>query len=216
MLPVQEQPAQIPYFLRSNYLKGSAFEGTIHTAHGDRMIVLPEELIQGLHRAVAFETGRALPIIMYACGKRWGQRVIRRWEEGWRRSYQERMDAADFEVVHAWLDSAFRFHGWGALELDFTLAEEGAVQFYVTDSVFARLLKDLEEPIVSDIFAGLFAALSSWLTGRELECLQVECEKSGAPRSRFVVTTPERVEAARALRMDNASSEQLLQKLMEK
>jgi hypothetical protein len=216
MQAITEQPSHVPYFLKSDYLQGSAYEGTIHTRYGDRMLVLPEELVQGLHRAVAFETGRALPIIMYTCGKRWGARVVKRWEDGWRQAYQERMDGAAFTMVAAWLDSAFRYNGWGGLEIDFSLENEGVVQFFVKDCVFARLLHDSEEPMVGDIFAGLFASLSSWLSGRDLECVQVACEKSGADRSRFVVSTPERVAAVRTMRMEDAGTEQLLVKLMEK
>lgn len=216
MNPIQERPIHYPYFRRPGYLKGSAYDGTIRTRMGDRVIVLPEELIQGLHRAIAFETGRALPVITYTCGRRWGARMVRRWEEGWRQAYQERMEAAEFHVVAAWLDEAFRFHGWGELEIDFSLEHEGVVQFYVRNCVLSRLLADIEEPMVCDIFAGLFASLCTWIVGRDLECSQVACEKSGASRCHFVVATPERIERVRDARLDGADTERMLARLMEK
>lgn len=215
MNPIQERPVHYPYFLRPDYLKGSAHEGTIRTKAGDRVIALPEELIQGLHRAIAFETGRALPVITYTCGRRWGARVVRRWEEAWRQSYQERMEASEYPIFENWLVQAFRFHGWGELEIDFSMEDTGIVQFFLKDCVLAKLLADIEEPMVGDIFAGLFASLTSWIVGRELECAQVACEKNGAERCHFVVALPDRIERVRDVRLDGGTTERMLARLME-
>jgi predicted hydrocarbon binding protein len=215
MNPITERPLQYPWFLKKNWLQGSAFEGTIRTRDGDRVVVLPEELLQGLHRAIAFETGAALPIIAYTCGRRWGARMVRRWDAQWREHYQERMEQTEFDMFQAWLIQSFRFQGWGELSWDFSMEQQGVLHFEVRNCVLSRLLADLEEPMVADIFAGVFAALSSWVVGRELECAQIACEKSGAPACRFVVATPERIEKVRNARLEGATTEQMMSRLME-
>lgn len=211
---LSKSPA-VPYFRRPDYLQGSAFEGTIRTSAGERLVMLPEDLIRGLHKAIEFETGRALPIITYTCGRRWGQRVVGRWTANWERSYNGILESADYTDFEAWLKDAFRFHGWGDLAVDFSLATHGMVEFRIANCVLPRLLADLETTMVADIFAGLFASLVSSLVGRELECAQVACEKSGAPACRFLVATGARVERARQVRMDGGSTEQIISSMME-
>lgn len=202
-----------PYVLRDTYLRTSAFEGTIHTEGGQRVMVLPEELIQGLHRAVEHETGRAAPLILYGCGRRWGERMIERWRGEWRSYYGTDLDEADYAAFEAFLVIVFADHGWGTLEVDFDMAEEGLLEFRLRNSIFARLVTGTDQPVVDHIFTGFFAAIASTFSGETLEAIEIASTRSGAPSCRFLVGMPERVDRARELALDGASTEELLSAL---
>jgi predicted hydrocarbon binding protein len=203
-----------PYFLRDDYIKGSPFEGTLKTNMGQRVIVLPEELLQGLHNAIVHETGRAWGVVAYTCGRKWGERLVKSWQKEWTHYYQQEVLSADFIYFEQWARAAFSFYGWGELELDFSLQDQGVVQCYLKGSVLARLLGDLEDKRVCHIFAGMFAAMFTRLAGRELDALEIACSRSGAERCRFVVALPEFIERARKAQLDDQDVDAVMAALL--
>lgn len=204
-----------PYFLSDNYLSGQPNQGTLRVDGDERVVVLPEELICGLHRALEYETGHAWPIVAYTCGRKWGQRLLAHWRGEWARHYGVALDDAPFPHFEVWLAEAFAFFGWGRLEVDFSLEQRGVVQCFLEQSVLARLLKDVvEHDHVCEIFTGLFAAVISDLAGVELEALEVACEAGGHRRCHFVVAREAYIERARSARLDGGSPEAILEALL--
>lgn len=208
-LDVHDMPP-VPYVRRDDYLDGSFEEGLVQTSEGIRLVVLPEDLLIGLHRALKREAGAAWSLVAYTCGRRWGERLLATIESEWRTYYGESFDHADFPVFEAWLSDYFSFYGWGDIDLDFSKADEGVVQFWLEDSVLDLLLEDLDETYVNEIFAGVLAAMVSRLAGREVECLEVESVFDGADRSRIVAAIPERIEEARRVRVDGGDVDEML------
>ncbi|TNE49174.1 MAG: hypothetical protein EP343_12905 [Deltaproteobacteria bacterium] len=200
-----------PYFLRSDYIRGNSRNGTLMTRSNHRMIVLPEELIQGLHKAIEYQAGQALPIIMYTCGRKWGERLFRRWGQEWQQFHNKDWMQTSFAGFEVWLQEAFRYHGWGALSLDFSLENQGIVQYELKNSVLAKLLQDIETNHCCGIFSGLLAAITSGISGRELDAIEIECAHSGAPSCRFAVSIPEWIEKGRDVRRDGGSATEILQ-----
>lgn len=211
------EPSLRPYFMRSDYLQGDAARGTIHNASGQRLLLLPQELIQGLHRAVRYETGHAWQIVAYTCGLKWGERMVQTWASEWRAHHQVEMERVDYVFFQAWLEAAFEFYGWGDLEVDFSDEHDGMITFWLGDSVLASLLgeiEDFEETHACEIFAGLFASLASHLAGRQLGAMEVACAISGHDRCRFAIMLPEFIERGRAARMRGANPEEILDVLL--
>lgn len=213
-MSAMSEPVLRPYFRRDDFLRGDPAQGTLTNFAGHRMIVLPEDLIQGLHRAIAYETGHAWPLVAYACGRRWGERLVRTWQREWREAYACELDASMYLYVEIWLKEAFAHYGWGELELDFSLEDQGVVQLWLRDSVLARLLVEIEGDHVCDIFTGVFAATLSWLAGRDLEAVEVACSKSGHERCRFAVALPEHVEAAQRAKLDGGDPDSIMRALL--
>lgn len=206
----------VPYFFRSDYLKSDFEEGTLTTQFGTRVIVLPQELIVGIHRAIEYETGRAWNLVAHTCGRTWGGRVLKTLQNDWRTYYRQQFEQSEFNIFEAWLSEYFKFNGWGELSIDFEHERYGLVQFYLKDSVLSLLLdEELKSDYVNEIFAGLLATMSTWLAGRELDCLEIASTKTGADASRFVVATPEKVDAARRARSQGATPDEMLALLME-
>jgi len=150
---------------------------------------------------------------MYTCGRRWGERIIKRWEQEWQHFYDAVVDQSDFPTFEIWLQTCFRYHGWGELTIDFSEENDGVLYFNIKHCVLAKLLHDMEDDHVCEIFTGFFAAISSWLSGRTLEAIQIDCEKSGAPECRFAVALADRIERARDARMSGGSRDDVLNAL---
>lgn len=204
----------VPYVNRDDYLTGSFEDGLVRTQAGTRIVVLPEEMLIGLHRALIAEAGAAWSLISYTCGRRWGERLLETIESEWRNYYGKRFEEADFPIFEAWLKAYFDRYGWAELEVQFDRAPDGVVEFLLGDSVLDTLLADLDRTHVNEIFAGVLAAMVSRLAGRELECLEVESALAEeADHSRLAVALPERVEEARRTRVDGGSPEEIMEVL---
>lgn len=190
----------IPHFYREDYLEGDFEQGTLTTSLGTRVIVLPSELMLGLHEALEYEAGRAWAIVCYSCGKNWGARLMQMMQAEWREHYRQQLEHMDFEIFQGWINEFFQFNGWGDLEIDFGLESKGLVQFYMKDSILEKILETFEAPYVNEIFAGVIAAMVCWLSGRDLDALEIGSKRLGAERSRIVVGLPERIERGRRAR----------------
>ncbi|TNE48868.1 MAG: hypothetical protein EP343_13345 [Deltaproteobacteria bacterium] len=202
-----------PYFLRSDYLQGNSFDGTLYTRSNHRILVLPEELVVGLHKAIEYQAGQAMPVIMYTCGRKWGERMFYRWEQEWQYFYSRELAESLFEEFAMWLKQAFSFYGWGDISIDLSLSEEGIVQFNLKNSVLPKLTQSLESPHVCGIFEGLLAAVSSELSGRDLECVETQCCKSGHDHCHFAVALPQFIDPVRSQRLQGASQDAMMETL---
>ena len=183
-----------PRFLQPNALRYDPFGGTLRTTQGQRAVAFPSELIVGLHKALERETGRAMPLVTYTCGRHWGERLMQRWQREWSEEYGVTLAELDSGRAEQWLVHTFRSHGWGDLQLDYTYERHGVLLWHVRNSVFVELLPDLDEPRVCAIFAGLLAAVTSAFAGTALECVEFGCAKAGHGHCSFAVSDPSRIE----------------------
>ncbi len=202
-----------PYFMRSDYLQSDFNSGVIRTRSGHRVIVLPEDMIVGIHQALEYETGRAWGLIAYLCGCRWGERLLATVRQEWRHFHQNKLEYLDFEVFRHWFREYFAHRGWGDLQFDFSMEDEGLVQIWLSNSILDRLLTDMAGGYVNEIFCGLIATWISWFAGQELECLEVESPQLDADRARLVIGLRPRVEAARKVRATGGDAQAMLEAL---
>lgn len=204
-----------PYYDRRTYLKSDFKEGVVRTETGRRVIILPQELVLGVHQAIEYETGRAWNLIAYLCGRRWGDRLLHSVRQEWRHYHRSAVDHVEFDFFQTWLKGYFRFHGWGEVEIDFSWEKKGLVQFHLRDSVLDRLLAELPGGYVNEIFAGLLGSWVSWFSDTDLECVEIESALNGGETSRLVVGLRSRVEAARKVRASGGTTEEMIEALFE-
>ncbi len=201
-----------PYFHREDYIKGHPQRGMLSTDKFQRVMLIPEELIEGLHRSLEEQTGHAWPIVAHTCGRKWGERLMRFWRVEWGHYYGLKIEDVQFPYFEVWLKEAFRFYGWGGLSLDFGLEDEGILQVELEHSVLARLLEgEVESDHVCEIFAGLLGSIFASLTREELSGLEVACAAGGHETCRFVVAREEYVEQGRQRRLDGGSPDDILE-----
>ncbi|MBI4782631.1 MAG: 4-vinyl reductase [Oscillatoriophycideae cyanobacterium NC_groundwater_1537_Pr4_S-0.65um_50_18] len=191
---------QLPgnYFAAETYVRGDLEMGLIENRQGDRLIALPETLIQAIYSGLEKETGQASRLVLFNCGRWWGKNFYARFCEQLTDYYHlSPADMAMVEFLQA-LQQCWITHGWGKIDLEQTHQQRGFLVIKVWNSAFARLASQNKQ-LSCHLEAGILSAFFSQLTGRELHCIQTSCESMGADCNRFVLGLPKRLEAVETL-----------------
>lgn len=61
------------YFAFDAYIKGDFEAGLLENRRGDRLLALPETLIQAIYTGLERETGQAYGVVLVNCGRWWGK-----------------------------------------------------------------------------------------------------------------------------------------------
>ena len=183
------------YFSRPDYFKADVEKGTIRTPTGTRMCALTDDFLLGFRTALMFECGKAGDRVFKKCGFRWGTAFIERFDRELSEHYGVPARDMSAGLMERALDEAFRYHGWGKLDIDLDEYDSGFVQVRIGDSVMPAVTGDSEKP--SDwLMAGFLAAVFSFYGDAELDCIQTDCPSRGADASRFIVGLPVRLAPA--------------------
>jgi uncharacterized protein len=180
------------YYSRPDFFKADVEKGTIRTPTGTRMCALTDDFLLGFRSALIFECGKAGDRVFKRCGFRWGQTFIQRFDRELSEYYGVPARDMSTGLIERALDEAFRYHGWGKLEIDLSDYDFGFVQISVSDSVMPAVIGTSERP-TDALMAGFFAAIFTYYSDTELDCIQTECPSRGALASRFVVGLADRI-----------------------
>ncbi|MBD1844637.1 4-vinyl reductase [Cyanobacteria bacterium FACHB-63] len=201
------------YYASDVYVRGDLEMGLLESRRGDRLLSLPETLIQGVYSGLNKETGQASRLVLFNCGRWWGKNFFNRFRDEMSDYYGVPlvdMPMADFlqALKQCWIT-----YGLGKLSLDQTYHDRGFLIVETTNSPFARLAIDPELPSCH-LEAGMFAAIFSQLADRELHCVQTRCESLGAASNLFVVGLQKRLEQAESLVEKQLDHESILPRLL--
>ena len=147
--------------------------GTIISSSDKRIVYLPSDLLRGIYNALEKETGDAWGEVLKSCGFVWGKRVARSlkkelWEVA--RLDLDRLPVSDFVTL---LERYFAHHGWGVMRISLAdAAAHGVIQARLSNSLFAEVLSELDEP-VDYLVAGMLRSMFEMISGRTLDCLEV-------------------------------------------
>jgi predicted hydrocarbon binding protein len=199
------------YFATDAYVHSDLEMGLLENREGDRLLALPEPLIQAIYAGLEQETGQASRLVLFNCGRWWGQSFYTRFREQMSGYYG--MPLADMGMVEFMqaLKQYWITHGWGKIDLDQSYQNRGFLVIQTWNSPFAKFAPRHDQP-ACHLEAGVFAAFFSQLTGRELHCVQTTCESMGADCNRFVLGLPKRLEPAETM-VTNADHETIMQQL---
>ena len=185
------------YFAPDAYVQGEMELGLLENRKGARLLALPETLLQGVYAGLRDEVGPAAGLVLFQCGQWWGKYFYRRFVEEVSDYYGRPL--AEMEMVEfvQCLKQCWRTYGWGMIELDFDFYQQGFLVVTVSNSAFAQVDPDQNQP---NCFAeaGLLSAFFSQLTDQTLDCVQTTCESMGAVHNSFVLGLPERVKVTEA------------------
>lgn len=199
------------YFATDAYVRSDLEMGLLENRQGDRLLALPETLIQAIYSGLDKETGQASRLVLFNCGRWWGKSFYSRFCEEITDYYGTSLsDMPMVEFIQA-LQQCWVTHGWGKIELDQTHQHRGFLVVKVTNSPFARLAPTHDQP-TCHLEAGVLASFFSQLTGRELHCIQTTCESMGADCNRFVLGLPKRLEPAETM-VTNLDHDAIMQQL---
>jgi predicted hydrocarbon binding protein len=204
------------YFAVETYIRSDLEMGLLENRQGDRLIALPETLIQAIYSGIEQEIGQASRPVLFNWGQWWGKNFCTRFCEQLSHYYDKPLaELAMVEFVQA-LKQCWVVHGWGRLELDLTYRERGFLLVKTWNSVFAKQALNHDQYFCHQpacvLEAGFLTAFFSQLTARELYGLQTTCESMGADCNRFVLGIPQRVRAVEML-VDQNSHETIIQAL---
>lgn len=200
------------YFATDAYVRGDLELGLLENRRGDRLIALPETLIQAIYSGLDKETGQATRLVLFNCGRWWGKNFYSRFSEELTDYYG--IALADMGMVEflECLQQCWVTHGWGRIELDHSYQPRGFLVVKTWNSPFASHAPAGRLPICF-LEAGIFSSFFSQLTGKELHCIQTTCESLGADSNRFVVGLAKRLEPVEEMVTAQATHEAIMQKL---
>jgi uncharacterized protein len=200
------------YYASDVYVRGDLEMGLLESRRGDRLLSLPETLIQAIYSGLSKETGQASRLVLFNCGRWWGKNFFNRFRDEVSEYYGTplvEMQMAEFlqALKQCWIT-----YGLGKLDLDQTYHDRGFLIVETHHSPFARLATDAELPSCF-LEAGILAAVFTQLAGRELHCVQTRCESRGAESNLFVIGLQKRLEPAEALVEKQLDHESILPRL---
>lgn len=200
------------YFAPDAYIQGDFESGLIENRRGDRLLALPETLIQAIYAALEKEIGGAAGVALFNCGRWWGKNFYARFVEEVSDYYNK--TSAEMEMVEflQCLKQCWKTHGWGTFDIDLSYYQQGLLVVKIWNSPFAQQAPQGNRPACF-LEAGILNAFFSQLTGRELHCVQTSCESLGADCNRFVLGLPERLKPVKAWLEEEQDHETILNRL---
>jgi len=199
------------YFAFDVYVHGDLEMGLLENRQGDRLLALPETLIQAIYSGLDKETGQATRLVLFNCGRWWGKSFYVRFCEQLTDYYGTAISDMPMAEFLQSLQQCWITHGWGRIELDQTYQSKGFLIAKTWNSPFAKHAPTWNQPVCY-LEAGVLSSFFSNLTGRELHCVQTTCESLGADCNRFVLGLPKRLEVAETL-VTNLDHDAILQQL---
>lgn len=180
-------------YARPDFFKTDVKKGVTRSAFGTRMCALTSDFLLGFRDALIYECGRSFAPVLKACGRRWGEIFIRRFDRELNQIYQASSSELPAGLVHTCLAECFAAHGWGQLSIDLSRCSYGLVLVRLKNSVLPDLIRESDRP-VDHLFTGAFAAIFSFFAGITLDALQTDCPSVGGTAAQYLVTYPDRVE----------------------
>ncbi|MBV8885495.1 MAG: 4-vinyl reductase [Chroococcidiopsidaceae cyanobacterium CP_BM_RX_35] len=209
---LQEKRLPGNYFALDAYIKGDFESGLLETRQGDRLLALPETLVQAIYAGLEKETGQAAHVVLFNCGRWWGKNFYARFVEEVSDYYDQAL--AEMEMVEflQCLKQCWKTHGWGTFDFDPTHYQQGFLIVQIYNSPFAAAAPQGNRPACS-LEAGVLSAFFSQLTGRELHCVQTSCESLGANCNRFILGLLQRLKPVEAWLEEGQEHETIMDRL---
>lgn len=174
-------------------------EGIVRSPADKRVIYLSEDLLRGLYRALESETGQAWAVILKNCGHFWGKHVGTNLDKQLQNIQQKNMGELQLQEYLSLVENYFAQNGWGVLHLHMDYAQkQGVIQASLQNSIFVHALSHVENR-VDFMIAGMLRALIERVSGAELDCVQICCERDSADKcGHFVISGRKRIDKLEA------------------
>ncbi|GAB4214822.1 MAG: hypothetical protein OHK0012_13610 [Synechococcales cyanobacterium] len=215
---LHEKPLAGHCFRPQHYINADIHTGLLTSRGHHRLAAFPMMMVRALYSGLNYETGQATPMILFNCGRQWGEVFWERFRQEMQDYYGQNILDLPMGILLDSLCDLWATHGWGRLSLEFDQGEKGVVVAKVVASGFATAaranLSALSAEPMCYLESGVLACLFSRLAGRELSCVQTACETMGAPANLFVITTPERLSGIPEQVKKGTSHEQILAGLL--
>ena len=209
---VKDQRLPGNYFAFNAYITGDFEAGLLENRRGDRLLALPQTLIQAIYSGIEKETGQAFGLVLANCGRWWGKNFYARFVEQLNEYYNKPLNEMEMVEFIQCLKQCWKSHGWGTFDLDMNYYHQGFIVVKIWNSAFAKQAPKVNKPVCF-FETGILSSFFSQLTGRELQCLQTTCESLGADCNHFVLGLAQRLKPAEAWIQEALEHETIMNQL---
>ncbi len=194
---VEEKTVIGNYFSPDAYVQGDVEFGLIENRSGNRLIALPETLLQGMYIGLEEELGIGSGVVLFTSGKWWGKNFYRRFAEELEAYYGKPLAEMEMIELLQCLKECWKTHGWGTLEVDVKYYQQGFLVCRIFNSPFVESAAKGKRPM-GYLEAGVLSAIFSQLSGQDLHCVQTSCESMGAECNTFIIGLNDRLKPVSA------------------
>jgi len=200
------------YYAADAYVHSDLDLGLLENRRGDRLLALPEPLLQAIYAGLDKETGQATRLVLANCGRWWGKNFYIRFREEVTEYYDQALADMTMAEFLQCLQQCWTTYGWGKINLDQSHQHRGLLVIEISHSAFAKHAPKGNLPVCA-LESGILESFFSQLTGKELYCLQTTCESLGADCNRFILGLRRRVEPAAVLVEQQMDHDTILKQL---
>lgn len=202
------------YFAHDLYVRGSTELGLLENRRGDRLLAIPEPLLQAIYSGLEKETGQASNLVLYNCGRWWGKNFYARFCEELHDYFHTPIAELSMAEFLQSLQQCWKTHGWGQIQMDVTYREQGFICIEVWHSAFTAFAPK-SQTASGGLERGILEIFFSQLTGRELRCVQTSCTSKGDDCNRFILGLEKRLDNVETLLGQGQSHQSVMQALIQ-
>lgn len=201
------------YFAQDLYVRGSTELGLLENRRGDRLLAIPEPLLQAIYAGLEKETGQASRLVLYNCGRWWGKNFYARFCEELADYYNQPLANLSMAEFLQSLQQCWKTHGWGQINLDMTYRDQGFLVVEIHQSPFTAAAPSSQTPS-GDLERGILEIFFTQMTGRELTCVQTSCTTKGEDGNRFILGLEKRLQSVNGLVANGQAHASIMQTLI--
>jgi len=203
------------YFTADEFFKLDKHQGSIRLRDGQRAAKVTEAFINGLHQGIEHEVGSNGSLLMYECGRHWGEQDMKRFSIRMRHEFGGgKTDIWSMNPKFVWESWwwPLTIEGFGAWRLNLSYKSKDLTVVEISNSAIAKSMRILGKP-VCHLYAGLFAGVFSFYSKEQKGCIEIQCYSMGADVCKFLVGDSKQVDAAEFWCKEGASAQEIFEKM---
>ena len=206
------QPYRHAHFAAEQFFQFDAPAGVVRNVYGQRVLRVTGNFLRALAKSIGDRANERADHIFYQLGRAWGAASMKDFTPRIEQEYEIEFSKMGMGMMlESWWWS-LRAAGWGTWHYDFRHARNGLVFIDLHDSAMVAALGQVGA-VSCYLYSGLYAAAFSHLAHRDLACIELQCAARGESHCKFLVATPQRVDAAAGQRNEGARVEQIIERL---
>ncbi|MEB3293074.1 MAG: V4R domain-containing protein [Synechococcales bacterium] len=201
------------YYSPKIYVRGDLEMGLLENRRGDRLLAIPDTLVQAIYSGLEKETGQATRLVLFNCGRWWGRNFYNRFQDEVSDYYQKPLGDMSIAEFLQCLKQCWSTYGWGTIEFDQTHHQRGFLIVRTRNSCFAHQAPKGQTLPACSLEAGIFSSFFTKLASRELHCVQTSCESLNADCNTFVIGIKKRLDSAESMIENQVDHESIMARL---
>jgi predicted hydrocarbon binding protein len=206
------QPVRHNHYYDERFFHQDRALGVLRNAYGQRVVRVTEDFILGLLAGLEEEVGEAAGEIMYKAGYQWGLEDMKSFVPRVQQEFEVQFSKMGMGMMLETWWWPLQIEGWGSWRYDFRQGKQGLIFIDLFESAVAQSMGNVGK-VMCYFYAGLFAAVFSLLSKKELACIEIQCYSMGEDFCKFLISTNKRVNAAAFWRSEGATSADIMKKV---